>query len=429
MDNEKKFQECRDTENGTKERDLQHATSDIGALLHIVKSSLGAGVLAMPFAFKNAGLLIGVIGSIFIGITVTHCTTLLVDSTQKLRKIFNRTNMTYADTVECAFIHGYKGKLKHHAFKARYMVNFFLFFTYYGVLIYYVLIISSTFKQITEEYFKISIDIRIYIAFLTLVLYPTSIIRFLKYLVPFSAVANICLMVALGMIFLQLFKDLPPLNSRPALQMPNQWPLFIATCFTSMEGIGTILPLENEMKNPLHLIHSSRLLYIGMVFSVFVNLFVGFFGYLKYGNDVAGVISLNLPEDWISECVKATVGLTVLLTYGLQMAAPMEVVWGELSKTKKKQNNLHYYILRSILIIGTIIIAILMPSIAGIIGVIGSLGFSMLGIFIPALIDLIYHSDDQSILRQIKNVCLLLFALFCAIVGFYYSVIQLIQDI
>lgn len=70
-----------------------------------------------------------------------------------------------------------------------------------------------------------------------------------------------------------------------------------------------------------------------------------------------------------------------------------------------------------------------MPSIAGIIGVIGSLGFSMLGIFIPALIDLIYHSDDQSILRQIKNVCLLLFALFCAIVGFYYSVIQLIQDI
>lgn len=52
--------------------------SDIGALLHIVKSSLGAGVLAMPFAFKNAGLLIGVIGSIFIGITVTHCTTLLV---------------------------------------------------------------------------------------------------------------------------------------------------------------------------------------------------------------------------------------------------------------------------------------------------------------------------------------------------------------
>lgn len=52
------------------------------------------------------------------------------------------------------------------------------------------------------------------------------------------------------------------------------------------------------MKNPTHLTHSYRLLYIGMVFSVIVNILVGFFGYLSYGDNVKGVISLNLPDDW-----------------------------------------------------------------------------------------------------------------------------------
>lgn len=52
------------------------------------------------------------------------------------------------------------------------------------------------------------------------------------------------------------------------------------------------------MKNPTHLTHSPRLLYIGMLFSVLINTLIGFFGYLKYGPETKGVISLNLPGDW-----------------------------------------------------------------------------------------------------------------------------------
>ena len=51
---------------------------DLGALLHIVKGSLGAGILAMPFAFKNAGLMLGAVGLLITGIIVTHATAMLV---------------------------------------------------------------------------------------------------------------------------------------------------------------------------------------------------------------------------------------------------------------------------------------------------------------------------------------------------------------
>lgn len=52
--------------------------SDSGALLHLIKSSLGSGILAMPNAFKNGGLIFGLAGTAAIGVLCTHCIYLLV---------------------------------------------------------------------------------------------------------------------------------------------------------------------------------------------------------------------------------------------------------------------------------------------------------------------------------------------------------------
>lgn len=53
---------------------------DSGALLHLIKSSLGSGILAMPNAFKNGGLIFGLIGTAAIGALCTHCIYLLVST-------------------------------------------------------------------------------------------------------------------------------------------------------------------------------------------------------------------------------------------------------------------------------------------------------------------------------------------------------------
>ncbi|KAG8306019.1 hypothetical protein J6590_056694 [Homalodisca vitripennis] len=51
--------------------------SDSGALLHLLKSSLGSGILAMPNAFKNGGLGFGIVGTVIVGIICTHCVQML----------------------------------------------------------------------------------------------------------------------------------------------------------------------------------------------------------------------------------------------------------------------------------------------------------------------------------------------------------------
>lgn len=58
------------------------------------------------------------------------------------------------------------------------------------------------------------------------------------------------------------------------------------------------MPVENEMRNPKHLTHPPGLVFIGMTLVVFLNTAVGFFGYLKYGDNARAAISLNLPVDW-----------------------------------------------------------------------------------------------------------------------------------
>lgn len=52
----------------------------MGSLVHLLKSSLGSGILAMPAAFKNAGLAVGGFGTIIVGFICTHCVYILVSN-------------------------------------------------------------------------------------------------------------------------------------------------------------------------------------------------------------------------------------------------------------------------------------------------------------------------------------------------------------
>jgi hypothetical protein len=45
-----------------------------------MKGNVRTGILAMPDAFKNAGLVVGTIGTLLMGIICTHCMHMLVRS-------------------------------------------------------------------------------------------------------------------------------------------------------------------------------------------------------------------------------------------------------------------------------------------------------------------------------------------------------------
>ena len=58
-----------------------------------------------------------------------------------------------------------------------------------------------------------------------------------------------------------------------------------------------VLPLENKMKTPKDMRGWNGVLNTGMTMVTCLYIAVGFFGYLKYGENVVGSITLNLPSD------------------------------------------------------------------------------------------------------------------------------------
>ena len=51
------------------------------ALLHLIKMNVGIGIMAMPTAFYNAGLLVGLVAMAFMASVTIHCMHLLVSDT------------------------------------------------------------------------------------------------------------------------------------------------------------------------------------------------------------------------------------------------------------------------------------------------------------------------------------------------------------
>lgn len=87
----------------TMNRDLPHPTSSNETLVHLLKGSMGPGILSMPHAFKNAGLYVGLFGSMILGFFCTICIQRLAVCSHDLCRRVNVSSMDYADVCYNAF--------------------------------------------------------------------------------------------------------------------------------------------------------------------------------------------------------------------------------------------------------------------------------------------------------------------------------------
>lgn len=105
------------------------------------------------------------------------------------------------------------------------------------------------------------------------------------------------LISGIAIIFHYILQDLPNTNSVPSHATWAQLPLYFGTAIYAFEGIGVVLPLENNMKTPQDFGGATGVLNTGMVIVACLYTAVGFFGYLKYGNNVQASITLSLDAN------------------------------------------------------------------------------------------------------------------------------------
>lgn len=191
------------------------------------------------------------------------------------------------------------------------------------------------------------------------------------------------------------------------------------------------MPLENNMKTPNHFIGCPGVLNIGMFFVVLLYSTVGFFGYLRFGEETDGSITLNLPvNEPLAQAVKLMIAIAIFLTYGLQFYVPMEIIWKNLKHHFGARKLYAEYLVRIGLVIFTVSVAIAVPKLGPFISLVGAICLSTLGLMFPSVIELVTVWDEENGLgrynwRLWKNIFIICFGILGFLTGSYVS----LQDI
>lgn len=410
-------------------RKVAEPTTDCDTLTHLLKASLGTGILAMPDAFKDAGLSVGIFATIFVAFLCTYCSYILVRCAHELYHRTRVSAMSFADVAEVSFNSGPK-PIRKYAGLARFIVQFGLFLTYFGTCSAYTVIIGKNFGQVIDQYSGERFDQRWIIGGCLIPLILLSWVPNLKKLAPVSLLANAFMGIGLGITFYYLVWDLPDISERRQISPIENFPKFFSITIFAMEAIGVVMPLENSMKTPTHFLGICGVLNQGMAGVTLIYIFLGFFGYYKYGEECTeGSITLNLPqEEYAAQSVKILVGLAVFFTYGLQFYVCLDIGWTAIKDRFKKNLTFYEYLLRTVLVTLSVALAVAVPTISPFIGLIGAFCFSILGLIVPCIIEVITFWESLGKLNWIlwKNLLIGLCGVIALIFGTYTCTLDII---
>lgn len=101
-----------------------------------------------------------------------------------------------------------------------------------------------------------------------------------------------------------------------------------------------------------------------------------------------------------AQIVKIAIALAVYCTFGLQFFVCLEIVWNPLKDKCEKRPVICNYVLRTVLVTAAVVLAILVPTIAPFMGLIGAFCFSILGLIMPVSTQTNEHTAD-TLLKKI----------------------------
>lgn len=297
-----------------KERGPIGTSSQFNAALLLLKSFVGTGVLFLPKAYLNGGLLFSNLVLIGLALINTYCFILLIDTQKKVRGSFGDLGgALYGKYMRAAILISIA--LSQIGFVAAYIV-----FTAEN-LHAFVLAVSKC---------RAWIDIKYLVMIQLIVFLPLSLIRKISKLGATALVADA--FILLGLIYLSYFdiwtivinhgfSDVANFN-------PRDWTLFVGTAIFTFEGIGLVIPIKEAMKQPSKF---NGVLAGVMIVITAVFVLMGTLSYAAFGSKTKTVILSNLPQDnWFVNGVQLIYSTAIILSTPLQLFPAIRIAETEL---------------------------------------------------------------------------------------------------
>ncbi|XP_019780323.1 proton-coupled amino acid transporter 3 [Tursiops truncatus] len=412
-------------------------------LIHLLKCNIGTGLLGLPLAVKNAGLLVGPFSLLAIGILTVHCMVILLNCAHCLSQRLQKTFVNYGEAMMYSLETCPSAWLRTHSVWGRYTVSFLLIITQLGFCSVYFMFMADNLQQMVEEAYVTSntcqprkilvltptLDIRFYMLAILPFLILLVFIQNLRVLSVFSTLASITTLWSMALIFEYIVQEIPDPRNLPLMASWKTFLLFFGTAIFTFEGVGMVLSLKNQMKHPQQF---SFVLYFGMSLVIVLYICLGTLGYMKFGSNTQASITRNLPNCWLYQSVKLMYSIGIFFTYALQFHVPAEIIIPVVISQASES-----WVLFADLSVRTALVcltcdvsAILIPRLDLVISLVGSVSSSALALIIPPLLELItFYPEDMSCVTIAKDIMISILGLLGCVFGTYQALCELIQPI
>jgi proton-coupled amino acid transporter len=160
----------------------------------------------------------------------------------------------------------------------------------------------------------------------------------------------------------------------------------------TVSNIRITISVENKMAEPNRYLGFTGVLNVFCCFIAFFYSLLGFFSYVRFGQDIKGSVTLNLPmEETVAVIAKIFIGVSSMVSIGLITYICTEVVWKEIKKkVSKEKRNFVQVILRALIGLSMVFSAFVIPDLKIAISIVATLFNAMLIIFVPAVSEMIF---------------------------------------
>ncbi|KAF3387693.1 Vacuolar amino acid transporter 3 [Penicillium rolfsii] len=297
-------------------------TSTTGAVMLLLKSFVGTGILFLPRAFLNGGMLFSSMVLLGVSILSYYAFILLVNTRMKIEGSFGDIG---------GILYG-----KH----MRRIILGSIVLSQLGFVSAYIVFVSQNLQAFVLAVSKCKsfIDIK-YLVLLQLVIFlPLSLIRDIGKLGFTALIADA--FILLGLLYIYYYDARTLIGNGGISDIkafnPSTWSMFIGTAIFTYEGIGLIIPIQESMKQPRRF---PGVLAGVMVVITLIFLSAGALSYAAYGSATKTVILLNLPQDdKFVNVVQLLYSLAILLSTPLQLFPAIRILENELFTRSGKYN-------------------------------------------------------------------------------------------
>ncbi|KAG0374951.1 neutral amino acid transporter [Mortierella sp. AD032] len=244
----------------------------------LFKTFIASGILFLPNAFKNGGILFAPLFMTLIAVLCLHSFLLL---------------------VKCRELHpGSYGDIGQHYYGRwmRYIVLFAIAISQFGFCCGYCIFFAQQLAIVVHSLGGAELDKIVWIAIFFVILVPFTLVRNIGKLGFSAVVADLCIVVGLIYLYSYDIKELVINQGSPTplrLFNSDDFGLFVGTAVFSYEGIGMVIPICGSMANPKQFPRA-----LTIVLSVVCVLLVSFgtLGYAAYGDKVQTIVLDDLPN-------------------------------------------------------------------------------------------------------------------------------------